>query len=96
MTVLKKEERESRSVLQAIRYRALKEKASGKHGSITSIELKVEEAVTEQVKHDSSMEINRTQQSEYTDRFNEVQGRYYSIGSEITRLEQTLQQDQER
>ncbi|MFT5082986.1 MAG: chromosome segregation protein [Lentisphaeria bacterium] len=92
----KKIERELKSKLQAYRYCVLEEKSNTKHNAIKELELSVEASVTEQVRHDSSIDKNRMQYSELSDKFNEVQGRFYSIGADIARIEQSIQHAQER
>lgn len=95
-TELKKEEREVKAQLQALRYALLQESADAKQAQITELELAVEAGVTEQVKYDSSIEKYRTEFAELGDTFNEVQGKYYSIGADITRIEQSIQHALER
>lgn len=92
----KKLERELKSKLQALRYITLEKKSEEKHKVIKELELTVEASVTEQVHHSSAIEKHRTEHSELSDKFNEVQGRYYAIGSDIARIEQTIQHAQER
>ena len=38
----------------------------------------------------------RTQFSDQTDTFNEVQARFYSVGGEVTRIEQAIEHAQQR
>ncbi|WP_075187363.1 chromosome segregation protein SMC [Teredinibacter haidensis] len=95
-TEFKKEERELKAKLQALRYQVLHLKSDHKHKEIRELELKVEAQVTEQVRQDSEIEKYRTEYTEKSDTFNEVQGRYYSIGSDISRVEQTIQHAEER
>ncbi len=92
----KKQERQYKSQLHALRYVLLEEESKAKHKVITELELGVEASVTEQVHHDSAIEKHRTAYSELSDKFNEVQGRYYSVGSDIARIEQTIQHAEER
>ncbi len=89
-------ERDLKAKLQALRYRSLKEQSEQKHVTIRDLELKVEALVTEQVHHDSTIEIQRTKGTELGDNFNEVQGRFYAIGTDIARIEQTIAHTQER
>ncbi len=89
-------ERELKSQLHALRYMLLAAEAEKKQKAITELELSVEASVTEQVHHDSAIEKHRTEHSELSDKFNEVQGRYYAIGADIARIEQTIQHAQER
>jgi len=95
-TEFKKEERELKAQLQALRYQLLQAKSDEKHLAITKLELRVESEVTDQVHHDSEIEKHRTLFTEMGDVFNEVQGRYYSVGSDITRIEQGIQHAEER
>ena len=92
----KEEERALNAKLRAMRYQVLKNSADGLRKKITDIELQVEAAVTQRVKHDSSIEKFRTDFSEKTDTFNEVQGQYYAIGADIARIEQSIKHTQER
>jgi chromosome segregation protein len=95
-TELKKEERLLRAQLQAFRFQTLRTASDEKHKLITELELKVESAVTDQVHQDAAIEKHRHEYTELGDVFNEVQGRYYSIGADIARVEQSIQHSQER
>lgn len=92
----KQSERELKACVQAMRYRALREEADKKQQIIRDLELKVEEVVTQQVHQDSTIEIQRNRHQELGDTFNEVQGRFYAVGADIARIEQTIQHIQER
>jgi len=92
----KQSERELKARLQAMRYRTLRTEADQKQLLIRDLELKVEAAVTQQVHQDSTIEIQRTRHLELGDTFNEVQGRFYAVGADIARIEQTIQHIQER
>lgn len=95
-TEYKKEERLFKSQLQALKYKLLDEQAQAKQISIRDLELRMESFVTEQVNKDTQIEKYRSQYTEMGDKFNEVQGRYYAIGADIARIEQTIQHTQER
>lgn len=95
-TEFKKDERQFKADLQALRYQKLKVQADQKQTTIRDLELSVEAGVTEQVKFDSQIEKFRTEHQDFGDAFNEVQGRFYSIGADIARIEQTIQHAQER
>lgn len=92
----KKEERQLKAQLQALEFRELDVQAKAKNESIRDLELRMESFVTEQVNKDTRIEKYRTEYTELSDKFNEVQGRYYAIGSDIARLEQNIQHAQER
>lgn len=95
-TEFKKEERLLKAQLQALRFKVLDAQADVKKQAISELELKVESFVTDQVSNDTAIDKYRTQYTELGDKFNEVQGRFYSIGADIARIEQTIQHSQER
>jgi chromosome segregation protein len=55
----------------------------------------MEEQIAGQRKVEANIEDARSRQNERTDLFNVVQGRYYKVGSEIARLEQTIEHARE-
>jgi chromosome segregation protein len=95
-TEYKKEERLLKAQLQGLKYRQLDEQAKTKQAAIRDLELRMESFVTDQVNKDTQIEKCRTRYTELQDKFNEVQGRYYAIGADIARIEQTIQHAQER
>ncbi|RYZ82344.1 MAG: chromosome segregation protein SMC, partial [Moraxellaceae bacterium] len=95
-TEYKKEERLLKAQLQALKYQILDEQAKAKQLSIRDLELRMESFVTDQVNKDTQIEKYRSQYTEMGDKFNEVQGRYYAIGADIARIEQTIHHAQER
>ena len=92
----KKDERLLKAQLQALKYQQLDIQAKAKQAGIRDLELRMESFVTDQVNKDTQIEKYRTQYTELGDKFNEVQGRYYAIGAEIARLEQSIQHANER
>ena len=92
----KKEERTLKAQLQALKYQQLDLQAKAKQAGIRDLELRMESFVTDQVNKDTQIEKYRTQYTELGDKFNEIQGRYYAIGAEIARLEQSIQHANER
>ncbi len=92
----KKEERLLKAQLQALKYQQLDQQAKAKQLAIRDLELRMESFVTDQVNKDTQIEKYRSQYTELGDKFNEVQGRYYAIGAEIARLEQSIQHANER
>jgi chromosome segregation protein len=92
----KKEERLLKAQLQALKYQQLDVQAKAKKQAITELELRMESFVTDQVNKDTQIEKYRSQYTELSDKFNEVQGRYYAIGADIARLEQSVHHAQDR
>ncbi|KUJ80188.1 chromosome segregation protein SMC [Microbulbifer flavimaris] len=92
----KEEERSHKAHLQALKYRDLNEQAKSKEQQIGELELTVEELVTRQVSCDTDIEQKRVGYHELSDSFNEVQGRFYAVGADIARIEQSIAHARER
>ncbi|AOS97621.1 Chromosome partition protein Smc [Microbulbifer aggregans] len=92
----KEEERSHKAHLQALKYRDLNEQAKSKEQQIGELELTVEELVTRQVTCDTEIEQKRVGYHELSDSFNEVQGRFYAVGADIARIEQSIAHARER
>ncbi|GAA5317258.1 MAG: chromosome segregation protein SMC [Candidatus Pelagadaptatus aseana] len=95
-TEFKKEERLLKAQLQALRFKLLDDKANGRKDAITELELQVESFVSDQLHHDANIEKYRTEHTERGDKMNDIQGRFYAVGSDIARIEQSIQHTQER
>ena len=93
---IQEEERLLKAQLQVLQWKALDDKAGLKEKEINALELEREAIVTEQVGLNTGIEQARDQHSQLNDAFNEVQGRFYSIGAEIARAEQGIQHQQQR
>ena len=92
---LKDEERLTAAELLALRLKDLDEKASQSRTGLAEKETALEAVVAEQRRIEANIEEARVRQSERTDSLNEVQGRFYKSGSEIARLEQSIEHAQE-
>ena len=95
-TELKKEERLLKAQLQALQWRALDEQVKDRETQIRDLEVKLEGVIAEQRGIDSDIERFRDIHSSATDQFGEVQARFYSLGADIARAEQSIQHQQER
>ena len=87
----KDEERRTTAELLALRTHHLDEQASGANARLDERKTRLEEQIAGQRRLEAAIEDARMRQSERTDLFNEVQGRYYKVGSEIARLEQSIE-----
>jgi chromosome segregation protein len=87
----KAEERRKAAELLALRARDLDERASAADRRLGERRTQREAAIAEQRKLEAAIEEARLRQTERSDAFNQVQGRYYKVGSEIARLEQTIE-----
>lgn len=88
---LKDEERKTAAELLALRLRDLDARARDSSRNLSEKETALEALVAEQRKTEAKIEECRAQQIDRTDEFNEVQARYYRSGSEIARIEQTIE-----
>ncbi len=87
---LKQQERLFKAQLLALRWRVLDEGTHEQQRQIAVQETALEAALAELRKIEAIIEQQREQHIEENEAFNQVQGRYYSTGAEIARLEQAL------
>ncbi|MDX1298829.1 MAG: chromosome segregation protein SMC [Pseudomonas sp.] len=92
----KAEERQLKAQLTALRWQALNEQVANREALISSQEVAFEALVAEQRNADASIERLRDGHHELSERFNLVQGRFYSVGGDIARIEQSIQHGQQR
>ena len=87
----KEEERRTAAELLALRLRELDARAEGSKRVLADKETSLEALVAGQRSTEAKIEEARVRQTDRADEFNEVQGRYYKAGSEIARIEQTIE-----
>lgn len=92
----KEEERRYKGQLQALQWRELDEQVRDATQSIGELEVKLEAIHAEHQQVDTAIEQHRVDHTDRTDSFNKVQATYYSLGSEVARIEQTIKHQQER
>ncbi|MDF1820813.1 MAG: chromosome segregation protein SMC [Alcanivoracaceae bacterium] len=92
----KEEERLKGAELRALRWRNLNGQVEQVEHVIRELEVAIEAKVAEQTRIDAELERHREGHTEVQERFNEVQQRYYGLGAEVARLEQTIQHQRER
>ncbi|MEX0618478.1 MAG: chromosome segregation protein SMC [Pseudohongiellaceae bacterium] len=92
----KQQERETQARLNALRWRALDEELKEVQVVIRELELKIEAASTEHRSIDTRIEKHLTDGTELQDAYGEVQARFYSLGNDIARLEQSIEHHIER
>jgi chromosome segregation protein len=93
---LKEEERLLKGQLTALRWRAMDAQAEEKERHIREQQTAYEATVAKQRALEAEIERLRDQHVEATEIFNGVQGRYYSVGGDIARIEQSIQHAKER
>ncbi len=87
----KNEERRTAAELLALRTKDLDDRAGDSRSQLAKRKTKLEAAIAEQRKLELKLEESRVLQSDQTDAFNQVQGRFYKVGSDIARLEQSIE-----
>ena len=92
----KAEERQLKAQLSALRWRALDSQVRQRESVIGDQEVSFEALVADQRNADASIERLRDGHHELSERFNLVQGRFYSVGGDIARVEQSIQHGQQR
>jgi chromosome segregation protein len=87
----KGEERRTAAELLALRTQDLDDRAADAQRHLEERKTKLEATIAEQRKIEAQIEESRVLQSQRNDEFNVVQGRFYKVGSEIARLEQSIE-----
>ncbi|SDR81076.1 chromosome segregation protein SMC [Pseudomonas oryzae] len=92
----KAEERQLKAELAALRWLALDEQARVRQSVIGDQEVAMEALIADQRSADASIERLRDGHHELSEAFNQVQARFYSVGGDIARIEQSIQHGQQR
>ena len=92
----KQQERDMTANLQAMRWNRLNETVSNAQHFISDMEIKLEASVAKTRSLEADMEKSRQESTEANDNYQEVQGSYYSLGSEISRIEQNIEYQGQR
>jgi len=91
----KNDERRTSAELLALRARELDDRGGEAGTRLAEQKTNLEAAIAKQRSLEASLEATRVLQTERMDEFNAVQGRYYRVGSEIARLEQSIEHARE-
>jgi chromosome segregation protein len=94
--VLREEERLLKAQLTALRWMLKQDEAEKTETQIREQETALEQAIARQRSIEAEIESQRESHIEASDKFNEVQGRFYSVGTEIAKIEQSIQHAKER
>src|ERR1700761_2339651 len=87
----KETERRLTAELLALRLRDLDSGAGGSDSARRERDLAMQAALADQRSAEAAIEKQRSFHNEQSDRVNAVQGRYYEVGAEISRIEQNVQ-----
>ena len=92
----KAEENNLKAQLTALRWQQLNAQ-SGDHAAVVAeLETALEACIAEQRQADAKIELLRDGHHDLSDAFNRVQGRFYAVGADIARHEQSIQHAQQR
>jgi len=91
----KDDERRTAAELLALRTKELDDRGNEAASRLAEQKTNLEAAIAKQRSLEASLEATRVRQTERSDEFNIVQGRYYRVGSEIARLEQSIEHARE-
>tara|TARA_R110000823_G_scaffold130015_19_gene258104 strand:+ start:136 stop:3633 length:3498 start_codon:yes stop_codon:yes gene_type:complete len=92
----KAEERQLKAQLLAIQWQAFDTQISRASRDIAELEVKLEAVHSEHQQVDTAIEQYRVEHADRSDAFNQVQANYYSLGAEVSRIEQSISHQQER
>ena len=93
---LREEERRAKAELLVLRLDAMSADIEQRDRAIAEQENRLEAALAEQRRLEAGIEQRRSAHADANDGFNEIQGRFYAVGSEIARLEEMAQDIVER
>ncbi|MFQ5935332.1 MAG: chromosome segregation protein SMC [Acidiferrobacterales bacterium] len=91
----KQEERLTRAQWLALRWRAADEQVQDAERAIAAEDISLESGIADQRAIEAEIEKIRSDQSQASDQFNEVQGEFYAVGAEIASLEQSIEHARE-
>ncbi len=94
--IYKEEERQVKAQLLALHWREMDNELKNYDSIIKTYEVKIEEQIADQRRLGAEIEKHRQAGIEASDQFNEIQVRYYALGTDIARLEQTISHYRER
>ena len=89
--VLKAEERQAKTELLALRWQAHQEDVLERKHAMEHKETEIEKVVSDIRGIEAEIEKLRQKHADETEKFNQVQGDYYKLGGEISRIEQSIQ-----
>jgi len=92
----KQQERDTTATLNGLRWRSLDEEIKENEEAIKGFEIKIEATIAEQRQLDAKVEEHLSHNAELSDAFGEVQARFYSLGNDIARIEQSIEHHLER
>lgn len=95
-TELRQEERTIRAQSQALKWQAISAEAKARSDEINRLQIEQEAKIADERRIDAEIEQQRQALTELSDQVNAVQKRYYDHGTEIARIEDSIQYQNER
>ena len=92
----KQQERNTTANLNGIRWSSLDKELKENQEAIKGLEIKIESTTADQREIDAKIEEHLSHNAELADAFGEVQARFYSLGNDIARIEQSIEHHIER
>ncbi len=92
----RQEERRLKAELLALEWRELSGRLQASAHRVGELEVQLEATLAEYQQVATAIETHRQAQVERSDLLGEVQGRYYALGAEVARIEQSIRHQQER
>jgi chromosome segregation protein len=92
---LKQEERQLHAELLALRLREASNESAARQAILNERDLALQAAIADQRSIEAAIERARQQHDSQSAVLNEVQGRYYQVGAEISRTEQSIEHARE-
>ena len=91
----KQEERQLKAEQLALRWRELKHELDARDKEISVTETKLEQVIAEQRAAESKIEQHREEHAQSNETLNTIQGNFYSLGADISRVEQNIKHQQD-
>jgi len=95
-TEFKKDERKVRAQLHGLKWQSITTNAKAKEDNINRLQIEQEARIADQRRVDAEVEHKRQTMVQLGDESNDVQKRYYDLGTEIARVEDSIQFQNER
>ncbi|MCP5418251.1 MAG: chromosome segregation protein SMC [Chromatiaceae bacterium] len=84
-------ERRLQAELLALRWQTLHQELDQHDHAISELDTALEAAIAKQRRLEADIELERERHVEANEQFNQIQGGYYAVGSEVARVEQAIQ-----
>lgn len=94
--IFKQEERDTQANLNALKWQALDDELKDTREQIKVLEIEIEATIAQQREIDAKVEQHMVDNTELNDALGEVQARYYSLGNDVARIEQSIEHHIER